>query len=110
MTDEQWNRVRFDKLTQGLEITGRNNPVAYARRRDQLVESIAQDTNERRFKTNRVGVDGCCGKGCNGCLIFWQGDEYALAREVLARRKQGEQLSRAEASKLKLASEAGSSR
>jgi len=109
LTEEQWNRVRLDKLTQGLEISGRDNPAAYARRRDQLVESIAQDTNERRFKTNRVGVDGCCGKGCNGCLIFWQGDEYALAREVLAKRRQGEQLSRAEASELKLSSEAGRS-
>lgn len=102
LTEEQWNRIRFDKLSQGLEISGKSNPDAYNRRRDALVESIAQDTNERRFKTNRVGVDGCCGKGCNGCLIFWQDDQYARAREVLANRKQGEQLSRAEATELKL--------
>ncbi|EBA17518.1 protease [Roseobacter sp. SK209-2-6] len=103
LTEEQWNRVRFDKLTQGLEISGKENPKAYEKRRDALVESIAEDGNERRFKTNRVGVDGCCGKGCNGCLIFWQDDQYARAREVLLKRKQGEQLSRAEASSLKLA-------
>ena len=102
LTEEQWNRVRFDKLTQALEVSGRDNPKAYARRRDTLAESVAQDSNEKRFKTNRVGTEGCCGKGCNGCLIFWQGDEYARARELLLKRKQGEMLSRAEAMALKL--------
>ncbi|WP_319825520.1 U32 family peptidase [Thalassovita sp.] len=101
LTDEQWARVRFDKLVQGLEITGKDNPTAYARRRDALANTIEAGGNERRFKTNRVGTEGCCGRGCNGCLIFWQGDEYAHAREVLLKRKQGEQLSRAEATALK---------
>ncbi|KPD14211.1 U32 family peptidase [Phaeobacter sp. 11ANDIMAR09] len=103
LTEEQWNRVRFDKLTQGLEITGKENPKAYEKRRDALAKSIEDDGNERRFKTNRVGVEGCCGKGCNGCMIFWQDDQYARAREVLLKRKQGQQLSRAEATELKLA-------
>ena len=102
LSEEQWNRVRFDKLTQGLEISGKENPKAYAKRRDALAKSIEQDGNERRFKTNRVGVEGCCGKGCNGCMIFWQDDQYARAREVLTKRKQGQQLSRAEATELKL--------
>lgn len=103
LTEEQWNRVRFDKLTQGLEISGKENPAVYAKRRDALAKSIEEDGNERRFKTNRVGVEGCCGKGCNGCMIFWQDDQYARAREVLLKRKQGQQLSRAEATELKLA-------
>ncbi|MES0828343.1 U32 family peptidase [Ruegeria sp. SCP11] len=106
LTDEHWSRIRFDKLVQGLETTGRNNPNAYERRRDDLVEKIGEDGNERRFKTNRIGTEGCCGKGCNGCLIFWQDDKYALAREVLSKRKQGEQLSRREATALKLPDEA----
>lgn len=103
LTEEQWNRVRFDKLTQGLEISGKENPAAYAKRRDALAKSIEEDGNTRRFKTNRVGVEGCCGKGCNGCMIFWQDDQYARAREVLLKRKQGQQLSRAEAAELKQA-------
>ncbi|WP_170329565.1 U32 family peptidase [Ruegeria arenilitoris] len=106
LTDEHWSRIRFDKLVQGLETSGRDNPNAYARRRDELVEKIGEDGNERRFKTNRIGTEGCCGKGCNGCLIFWQDEKYALAREVLSKRKQGEQLSRREATELKLPSEA----
>ncbi|MGV6805269.1 MAG: U32 family peptidase [Ruegeria sp.] len=105
LTDEHWSRIRFDKLVQGLETSGRDNPAAYARRRDELVDKIGQDGTARRFKTNRVGTEGCCGKGCNGCLIFWQDDKYALAREVLSKRKQGEQLSRREATALKLPSE-----
>ena len=35
-------------------------------------------------------------------MIFWQDDQYARAREVLTKRKQGQQLSRAEATELKL--------
>lgn len=103
LTDEQWNRVRFDKLVQGLEVTGKDNPKAYERRRDALVESIGEGAEERRFKTNRVGTEGCCGKGCNGCLMFWQDPQYERARDVLLKRKQGEQLTRAEASELKQA-------
>ena len=106
LTDEHWSRIRFDKLVQGLKTSGRDNTAAYARRRDDLVEKIGQDGNTRRFKTNRVGTEGCCGKGCNGCLIFWQDDKYALAREVLSKRKQGAQLSRREATDLKLPGDA----
>lgn len=100
LSPEQWNRVRFDKLVQGLETKGQRNEKAYTRRRDALAESKA-DTKDRRFRTNRVGTDGCCGKGCNGCLIFWQDPDYAKARAVLEERKQGQQLSRAEARALK---------
>ncbi len=102
LTDEHWSRIRFDKLVQGLETSGRDNAKAYARRRDKLIEKIGEDGNERRFKTNRIGTEGCCGKGCNGCLIFWQDEKYARAREVLSKRKQGEQLSRREATELTL--------
>ncbi len=101
LTTEQWNRVKFDKLVQGLETGGKRNEKAYEKRRDALADSVAENTSERRFKTNRVGVEGCCGKGCNGCLIFWQDDTYARAREALLTRKHGEQLSRAEAKALK---------
>ena len=102
LTEEQWARIRLDKLTQGLEINGKENEKAYTKRRDELVEKIEENTNDRRFKTNRVGVEGCCGKGCNGCMMFWQDDQYARAREVLMKRKQGEQLTRAEAAEFVL--------
>ena len=105
LTDEQWARIRLDKLTQGLEVSGKDNPAAYAKRRDALVGKIEENTSDRRFKTNRIGVEGCCGKGCNGCMMFWEDAQYAKAREVLLKRKQGEQLTRAEATEFKLPAE-----
>jgi len=101
LTEEQWSRIRLDKLTQGMEVSGKDKPKAYERRRDDLIEQIGDASEERRFKTNRVGTEGCCGRGCNGCLIFWQDDQYARAREALLLRKQGEQLTRDEAKTLK---------
>jgi len=105
LREDDWARVRLDRLVQGLEVSGKDNPKAYEKRRDALVETIGDGAKERRFKTNRVGTEGCCGKGCNGCMMFWQDDLYARAREVLLKRKQGEQLSRAEATELKGISE-----
>ncbi len=43
-------------------------------------------------KTPRVGLDGCCGKSCNGCLIFWHDEKYAKARELVKTKKIGEML------------------
>ncbi len=102
LTEEQWNRLQLDKTTLAMEVKDTTGETAYRRRRDALVEAIDADTNTKRFKTNRKGTEGCCGKGCNGCLIFWQDDMYAAARDVLKERKQGAMLTRAEATELKL--------
>ncbi len=102
LTEEQWNRIRFDKTVQKLEISGQRDDQNYIKHRDALARSVAKNTTERRHRTNRVGVEGCCGRGCNGCLIFWQDDMYARARRALLKRKQGERLSNAEARELKL--------
>ncbi|MBU2944813.1 U32 family peptidase C-terminal domain-containing protein [Shimia thalassica] len=102
LTDEQWKRLQLDKTALAMEVKDTTNETAYVRRRDALVEAIEADTNTRRFKTNRAGTEGCCGKGCNGCLIFWQDDMYAKARDILLQRKQGAMLTKAEAAELKL--------
>ncbi|CUH65693.1 putative protease YhbU precursor [Thalassovita autumnalis] len=102
LTDEQWARIKLDKVVQGIEASGKDRPKAYGRSRDKLVDAIGEGGVERRHKTNRVGVEGCCGRGCNGCLMFWQDPQYEKAREELLTRKQGAQLSRAEAKALKL--------
>ncbi len=31
-------------------------------------------------KSPRLGSEGCCGKGCNGCLIFWYDPKYAAKK------------------------------
>ncbi|SEO72086.1 putative protease [Salinihabitans flavidus] len=101
LAEEQRQRLKLDKTTLAMEVKDSANETAYTRRRNRLVEAIEADANTRRFKTNRAGTDGCCGKGCNGCLIFWQDDLYARAREILLQRKQGEQLSKSEAMALR---------
>ncbi len=101
LTEEQWARIKFDKTVQKLEMAGTRSDKKYEKPRDALASAVEESTTNRRHKTNRVGVEGCCGKGCNGCLIFWQDDMYAKARETLLKRKQGEQLSNAEAKELK---------
>lgn len=48
-------------------------------------------------KAPRVGAEGCCGLGCNGCLPFWNEAKYAKAREQLALTRSGVRLTKAEA-------------
>ncbi|MBT3307156.1 MAG: hypothetical protein HN377_11835, partial [Alphaproteobacteria bacterium] len=43
-------------------------------------------------KAPTLGLDSCCGLGCNGCLMFWNDPKYAKARETLKTRKIGEML------------------
>lgn len=47
---------------------------------------------DRRARSPRLGTEGCCGKGCNGCAIFWHDPSYAKARALLAEKKIGEML------------------
>jgi len=43
-------------------------------------------------KAPALGLESCCGLGCNGCTMFWHDDKYAKARETLAAQKIGEKL------------------
>jgi putative protease len=40
----------------------------------------------------RLGAEGCCGLGCNGCLPFWHEPRYERARATLSARFDGERL------------------
>lgn len=40
----------------------------------------------------KLGLDGCCGKGCNGCSLFWHDPKYEKARKLLAQKPIGELL------------------
>ncbi|MBL6933122.1 MAG: U32 family peptidase [Rhodospirillales bacterium] len=43
-------------------------------------------------KAPTLGLDSCCGLGCNGCLMFWNDPRYDKARETLKAKKIGEML------------------
>ncbi|MCK5425041.1 MAG: U32 family peptidase C-terminal domain-containing protein, partial [Emcibacter sp.] len=75
LTRDQWDRLKFDKAASNIEL-GQGSEKLYEERRDALVTSLEDANKERKFKTPRLGVEGCCGRGCNGCLIFWQDPAY----------------------------------
>ncbi len=52
----------------------------------------AASMNTDSQKSPKLRDDGCCGLGCNGCLIFWNDDKYAKARDILQQKKMGTRL------------------
>ena len=93
LTRDQWDRLKLDKEASKIEL-GQGSDVLYDKRRDALVQSLDEANKERKFKTPRTGVEGCCGRGCNGCLIFWQDPSYEKARALMAQKKSGEMLAK----------------
>ena len=91
LREVEWQQLQVDQEAQKLEQGG-GNLARFATKRAQLRESLQQAGKQRRPKTPRMGTEGCCGKGCNGCLIFWHDPAYEKARRLLARKKQGELL------------------
>ena len=89
LTEVQWDRIKLDTETHAIEA-GKGSVHAYTNKRDRLRESQALRDTSLKVKTPRIGMEGCCGKGCNGCLMFWHDPSYARARELLAEKKQGE--------------------
>lgn len=94
LLDEDWRRLKLDKTAQRIELGETAREGAYKSQVGKLQEAIGSDTMEKRARTSRKGVEGCCGRGCNGCLIFWNDPEYAKARELLKQKKHGEMLDR----------------
>lgn len=92
LSAEEWHRLRLDSAAHNIEMK-RGRETVYQERKDKLQEAIDEGARDRRIKTPRFGVEGCCGKGCNGCLVFWHDSSYEKAREILKQKKQGEMLS-----------------
>jgi len=93
LTEDQWARLKLDAEARALE-RGKGNVAVYEQKRGALQDALDERRSELRLRTPRRGTEGCCGKGCNGCLVFWHDDKYAKAREILAKKKQGEMLAR----------------
>ncbi len=93
LTKAEWDRLRLDATAQRLEL-GTGSKVLYQKQRDKLQVSIFEENGERIPKTPRIGTEGCCGRGCNGCAIFWHDPIYEKARILLAQKKQGEMFDR----------------
>ncbi len=91
MTGTQAQRLKLDKAVQNREL-GKGSDDLVNKNREILREVTTDDNKGKVFKSPRFGVEGCCGKGCNGCLVFWNAPEYAKARDIMLKKKQGEML------------------
>lgn len=84
-------KVESRQLSHQLEA-GEVKQEKYENKRKKYFSALEIADDSVSPRTPRIGADGCCGKGCNGCLIFWHDDKYAKAREILKTKKIGEML------------------
>ena len=96
LTPAQWERLKHDAEAHDMEL-GHGDEGLYERKTEKLQAAMDEDQTKRSIKSPRLGTEGCCGRGCNGCTIFWYDDKYAKARELLARNAQGELLTKQQA-------------
>ncbi len=84
-------KVESRQLSHQLE-GGSIREEKYDNKRKKYFKALEVTDSEISHRTPRIGKDGCCGKGCNGCLMFWHDDKYTKAREILKTKKIGEML------------------
>lgn len=90
LTEEAKARLLADLEAQYLEIERlKIDPAARASR---LAENRKLQALFKQKKVSskgpRLGIEGCCGKGCNGCQYFWYDPKFAQARQKLLSRFQ----------------------
>lgn len=100
LSQEAWPRLKLDRAAQAAEL-GKAGEGNYQEKREGLVEALRAGHEGVTFRTPRLGVEGCCGRGCNGCLHFWNEPRYARARQLLRSKRQGVLLSEDEAREAK---------
>jgi len=100
LTQEAWARLKLDRAAQAVEL-GKAGESRYQDTRRDLVEALRSEDEGVSFRTPRLGVEGCCGRGCNGCLHFRNEPRYAQARQLLRSKRQGVLLSEEEARQVK---------
>jgi putative protease len=79
----------MDKTALNVEL-GRFGQNVLTKRRSEYLKTMESNPKEAPRRGPQLGIDGCCGKGCNGCLIFAHDPAYAKARRVLAEKPIGE--------------------
>ncbi len=96
-SDSESLKVDSRQLSHRLEA-GEVSQNKYNNKRSQYFQSLSSSIVDEdavinlTTKTPRIGTEGCCGKGCNGCLIFWHDEKYLKAREILKTKKIGSML------------------
>lgn len=100
LTQDAWARLKLDHVAEAVEL-GKAREEKYQEKRTDLIDALDVQNKGVTFRTPRLGVEGCCGRGCNGCQHFWNDPRYERARTLLKSKKQGTLLSGAEAQEAK---------
>lgn len=96
LTQEEFERLKLDLEARKLE-GNKGSEKKFKKLQEQLIHTKTENLENIVLKTPRVGTEGCCGKGCNGCLMFWHDEKYSKARALLKQKKMGQMLTTAEA-------------
>ncbi len=89
----QWARLKYDAAAADIE-NGRGSEISLAKQKNNLREKIEIRDETRTPRLRKNVVEGCCGRGCNGCLVFWHDPLYKKARIKLQAKKQGEKMAK----------------
>ncbi|MCP4422535.1 MAG: peptidase U32 [Chloroflexi bacterium] len=90
LNQQEWERLKLDTAARGIEL-GNGGQAVFESTRIRVVDVFSETPKTK--KVPRLGTEGCCGKGCNGCLIFAHDPLFEQARTELSQRKMGEKLS-----------------
>ena len=96
-------RLARDKHTLSVESSGsccgtKTSPCASMQQKTSCCKKSApkktetEETNTVQKKKPKFGLDACCGKGCNGCLMFWHDERFSKLREKMKKKNVGETL------------------
>lgn len=104
LTETEAARVRLDNTARRMELAGNSSSCGscgtstdqqlYQLQQVTLADARAAEDTHAEPKSHRTGNSGCCGRGCNGCLVFWHDPAYAKGRELMKQKKIGEMLTR----------------
>lgn len=102
LTEAEYARVKMDRDVRRLEMAGdvaanastSRDRSLYQLHQIELRDALQAGAARKEPKFIRMGNAGCCGKGCNGCLVFWHDPAYAKGRELMREKKMGERLQR----------------
>ncbi len=84
MTEEQQLQLKQNNKTQGAELglVKTEDLVRPSEERSAVLRSM------KGGKPPKLGAEGCCGLGCNGCLPFWKEPKYEKARRLLTTQRE----------------------
>lgn len=94
-TDRIKVRIQSHKME-----SGKLSEKVYENTKTRITDRLKNEgVNENVMKKEKVSKDNvCCGRGCNGCMVFWHDEKYEKARNILASKKMGERLDKKTAS------------